>query len=286
MSPESIFSYNLWSSCVFHRNSNLCLRRQFGNIGTLINYLADIIKSNHTGTTFITVEEFETRFNHAPDVEHFTSLRLVISLAVSRLGLNFKNIAPVFPILPLFLQLINYSNSGCNAWSRLLKKLSFKNEGLEIRERKWETFLGAMQGNFFWERAYKFTADIFFNNKIKWFQYQITRGTLKTNYIVSKFIPVISPMCSFCGIDTETILHLFYDCTVIRSFYISAYSIMSNHWNSEYSLPALKPFIFGNSTIPPHNHVNFLALHLKYFVWLNRCKKRPLCKCFYELASN
>ena len=86
-----------------------------------------------------------------------------------------------------FLQIINYSIKGCNKWTSLLRKLQYSNSNLQIRERKWEEELGAIQGNFFRERCYDLNKNLFFDNKLKWFQYQITRGTLKTNRIVSKF---------------------------------------------------------------------------------------------------
>ena len=46
-----------------------------------------------------------------------------------------------------------------------------------LKERKWETELGALKGINLWER-YQLTRTIFYNNKLKWFHYQVGRGTL------------------------------------------------------------------------------------------------------------
>ena len=39
--------------------------------------------------------------------------------------------------------------------------------------------------------------NIFFDNRLKWFQYQVTRGTLKTNRIISKFKNDASVNCTY-----------------------------------------------------------------------------------------
>ena len=82
----------------------------------------------------------------------------------------------------------------------------------------WETELGRIQGVPFWDRCYKNTSLIFFDNKIKWLQFQIVRETLKTNRIVSKFIQSVDEKCSFCNLMIESISHLFWECPLVQTF--------------------------------------------------------------------
>ena len=132
------------------------------------------------------------------------------------------------PFQPPLVRLINFSNKGCNKWVRLLKRLEFSNVSLQQKERKWERDLGVMQGIKFWENNHLLTKTIFYDNKLKWFHYQVVRGTLKTNKIISKFIPGILSECTFCNLSTESILHLLWQSQVTNTFINYVYALFIN----------------------------------------------------------
>ena len=144
-----------------------------------------------------------------------------------------------------------------------------------MRESKWEDKLGQLQGVPFWDRCYKNTSLIFFDNRVKWLQYQIVRGTLKTNAIISKFIPNIGPRCTFCDNDSETLLHLFWNCPIVYSF-LREISEQAHRANILYVVEDnVKKFLFcnGNTNVG----LNFIfKLYLKYYIWITRCKKNIL----------
>ena len=77
--------------------------------------------------------------------------------------------------------------------------------------------MGSLQGIDFWERTDRLTRDIFFDIRLNWMQYQIVRGTLKTNKIVSKFVPVVNAKCTFCENYIENILHIFRECAKVAA---------------------------------------------------------------------
>jgi hypothetical protein len=57
-------------------------------------------------------------------------------------------------------------------------------------------------------------------NKMKWFQFQLNRNSLFTNYKVNKFKPQISKYCSSCShiegfSHLEGVSHLFFDCDFV-----------------------------------------------------------------------
>ena len=274
--PENILSYPIWGSTVFIKATAICERNQFGNIGSNITYPYEILKDSDSVLTFLTAEEFTQRFNEPPNFLHYTSLKLVITYAVQRLGLNLGRMTFSLPMQPPLISLINYSLKGCTRWTKMLKNLSFNNKSLLERERKWENCLGALQGISFWEKCYSMTREIFFDNKIKWLQYQIVRGTLKTNRIVSKFIPGINESCTFCNLETETILHLFYDCNISLSFLKQVYLYFIQKWPNIQSFPTRKEFIFGIKTKKSFEQENLFELYLKFFIWRTRCLKGNL----------
>ena len=107
------------------------------------------------------------------------------------------------------------------------KKIYGTTGNIAKRELKWTIELGCNLGIFFWNNCYKLNSEIFYNNKIKWLQYQITRNCLKTNIIVSKFTDT-SPLCTFCGIANESISHLFWDCNNVKLFINTVYTQCEN----------------------------------------------------------
>ena len=183
--------------------------------------------------------------------------------------MSINRIPLVYPILPPLLQITNYSIKGCNKWTSLLRKLQYSNSNLQTRERKWEEELGAIQCNFFWERCYDLNKNLFFDNKLKLFQYQITRGTLKTNRIVSKFNREVREECTFCQVEIESISHLLYECRIVNAFILEVYSIFIPNL-----IPAKKDFIFGFRNIPIFSSNNLLIIYTKYYIWKCRCRKK------------
>ena len=88
---------------------------------------------------------------------------------------------------------------------------------VRVREEKWHHELQCTYGVDFWTKTYSLVANLKYDNKMKWLQFQINRNSLFTNYRVNKFKPNISPLCSLCLANEnfprfELISHLFYDC--------------------------------------------------------------------------
>ena len=205
----------------------------------------------------------------------YISIKQVIRTALIRLGINIERLPLVYPSFPLLLHLISYSLKGCNKWSKLFKKLEHSNSNLQKRERKWEEELQAIQGLNFWGKCYELNTNVFFVNKLKWVQYQITRGTLKTNKIVSTFKADVSINRTYCNLEVETISHLFYECD-IKSFIIEVYEYFFNIWVDIRLIPAKKDFIFGFRNIYAYSSNNLLARYIKLFIWRFRCFKNEL----------
>ena len=276
LSPEKILTYPIWGSSVFIKGHEICKRDYFGNIGILIDYPIDIIKLTENGLSFLSSDEFYSRYGEVPDNFGFTSIKVVIRMSVQKLGLTFERLIPEMPMLPPMLRLIHMSKSGCSYWSKMFKKLQFSRASIQDRERKWEMQLNSIQGLSFWERCYSNYKELFFDNRIKWFFYQIVRGTLKTNRIVSKFVPGIQPFCTFCNSEIETIIHLFWDCNNTSQFLNLVFDNFSELWPGIQGLPSRNEFIFGIRNEKIFSPKNYLTLYVKYFIWIIRCKQGEL----------
>ena len=69
--PENLTSYPIWGSNVFIMNSAICSKRNFGNVGRLVRYPADILIETVNGTRFMLEDEFSNKFNEPPDLFSF-----------------------------------------------------------------------------------------------------------------------------------------------------------------------------------------------------------------------
>ena len=146
--------------------------------------------------------------------------------------------------------------------------------------------LGRPLSIMFWERQYKNTNLIFWDNRLKLFHYKIVRHCLMTNEIVGQFITGIEKHCTFCNYPLESISHLFWECRIVKNFLREVnegirenFPLYFSHWNK-------RNFIFsdqGNSILLPHN---IFALYLKYYIWISRCNGAvPIHEGFYRFFN-
>ena len=108
----------------------------------------------------------------------------------------------------------------------------------------------------------------------------------KTNKIISKFIPGILSECTFCNLSTESILHLLWKYQVTKTFINDVYALFINKWKEIRAIPDMKSFCFGQTSTVMHTPENILALYVKYFIWICRCKNAFLSWFRIELKIN
>ena len=142
------------------------------------------------------------------------------------------------------------------------------------REATWHQKLGCLFSVDFWRKSWKLVAGLKHENKLRWFQYQIVRNVLKTNYIVNKMIPHVSHLCYFCGPETnepETTLHLFWACGCVRDFWqeLTDFTLANGIF-----LPFERnKIIFGIHNEPPNSVNNIIMLSAKYYIWSTKFRE-------------
>ena len=143
-------------------------------------------------------------------------------------------------------------------------------------ENNWHECLGRVMGDNFWRSCYKRVSDIFFDNRIKIFYYYIIRGCLQTNRIIHNFVNNTSVMCTFCDSETETIMHLFWNCDYSKNFINNTLPLVFSDFPCMTANFSAINFIFGIKNERMFSPSNFCALLIKKFIWNQRCKKiRP-----------
>ena len=191
-------------------------------------------------------QDFCTRYNTDISIEKYIDIRYTITNTLQKLKLPQSKInCAIFPQKPTLIDLVTYTTKGCSMFYKTLtRKFSLHNK-IYLRDQKWHNELGTIYSVNFWDRARALCSNIDFDNKLKWLQYQIVRNSLQTNFIVSKFKPNISQLCSFClHIDSlELISHLFWLCPYIQNFIGNVINFLNNH-GLDYE-PTKEQFLFG-----------------------------------------
>ena len=270
--PEEIIYSTIWGSSSFKRGNRRLFRLEFPSISNHINTTHDLVIPDNAGNCrLMDWDEFRILERGAIfDFNEFLSLKLAISQTLTSTGINLNQLEYKSPARPVLFSLLTMSSKGCNKWNKIKTPIA-QSKSILDREEKWNNSLGSIQGIFFWDKCYLNNKKIDFNNRIRWLQYQIVRGTLKTNRIISKFSANTTSQCTLCNDDTETILHLFWDCIHVQIFIREVKTKIN-----ENNLPVLfnhnrKSFIFNtNGKITDRN--NIFALFMKLYIWKVRCK--------------
>lgn len=110
------------------------------------------------------------------------------------------------------------------------------------------------------------------SNILKDLQFQILHRYIPTNHLLYKMGKISSMTCTFCNIYSETIIHLFYECTFVKGLWMFVEKIIEMigvHLKIE-----LKNVLFGfgfeTKNYLKYNDVNNLLLHVKGYIWNSR----------------
>ena len=121
--------------------------------------------------------------------------------------------------------------------------------------------------DFNWKKIYFLIRNTNLNTKARMFQYKVLDNTLYVNKILFTFGKVISPRCSFCKLHEKTIMHLFYDCLIVKRIWNQLKSILSNNINFPISTPQSAIFGFWDLDTNEHLILNHLLLIFKMYIY-------------------
>ena len=110
--------------------------------------------------------------------------------------------------------------------------------------------------------------------RLIWLQYRIIHNILTTNKSVSKFKHDQSEKCSFCGIQSESIVHLFGECNIIMVFWNKLQQIINSRCNVTEQLALNNSSILlGLDPTQTQNKVIDQMISYKSHTWSK--KKKP-----------
>ena len=141
-------------------------------------------------------------------------------------------------------------------------------------EDKWTESLQFNPSLQFWSDTWKLHNQSFLSHKLKFLQIQINNHVLPTNYTVSQYNPMTSPLCTFCQGEPEKYSHLFFDCPLVTLFYEGVKNFLDH-----LALPIhfIKRFcIFGSNCSNGSSKENIILSLCRGYIWRQKAKKSNL----------
>ena len=112
--------------------------------------------------------------------------------------------------------------------------------------------------------------------KYRSFQYRLLQRGIVTNIQLKKWGMRDTDLCSFCGEEKETLLHLFCTCSQVRQLWSNVYEYIQERFGVNIQDCEPKDIIL-NGLIPRSKDViNFLCLVTKQYIYRQRCSQSTL----------
>ena len=201
-------------------------------------------------------------------------------LIKSHLSYNLPNFTPLSS--EIILNGINIIDKKCD--NKHIRK------SLQQRDRiapRGKFFWNPLVKDIIWKKAWLLPHKYCITNKIKETHFKILHKIYPTNVFISKYTD-LSSSCSFCNNEDETLVHLFFDCNIVKRFLADlSFYLFSQQDPYVFSLKDIF-FYYENSSDPSFEFlVNFFLLHAKFFIHKQKWKKmQPLFMIFtLEMSS-
>ena len=133
-----------------------------------------------------------------------------------------------------------------------------------VGEEKWAIQFN--DANLDWTAIYRIPFGCTLSTKLRYFQFQFLLRYLPLNKFLFDIGIIKSKLCSFCKIHDETSVHLFWECSITKSFW---HEIHKNLLNNFFRIT--DKIVYFGILDPSQGHLNFIILHAKYYVYCCRC---------------
>ena len=222
-----------------------------------IFFINDLLGENNN---FLTLEEFQNSY-------HLNVNFLQVYSIYSMIPQTWKNIILQSPKLTSITNdnldyIKSHKKSSQFFYKQFLKM--FSEEPLKQQE-KWSIEMNIEIDN--WEQVYQIPHLCTKSSKYISFQYKILNRILSTNNYLMKCKLKETSLCTFCNETKETIIHLFWDCSQIRSLWLEFADFIYSTCNLRLNVSA-RNIILGCET--ESALVNLLIILIKYYIYSSR----------------
>ena len=125
-----------------------------------------------------------------------------------------------------------------------------------------------------WDLIYKIPFYCTKNNQFSVFQCKILHRILSTNSLLFKCKLNETLLCNFCNEAKEIILHLFWECNIVKSLWLEMAEILKNKCNVEIPISA-QHIILGSDMLD--YSINIFIVLIKYYIYSCRFSGQKQC---------
>ena len=278
-------SYPIWDS-YFISNPNLDNRKK-EMISKGVIYINDIVDNNGLIYGY---EEFCEKFEVNLNFMDFYSLthsiprewKIIIGYKSSKLTSE--------KLIQKCLSTICKKKSVCQEvyWSFVNSK-----ESPDKYLNRWNNRLSIQLHSSVWQELFSVNFKATIESKLRAFQYKILTRTIVTNSWLFKCNITCSDLCYFCKQESETIEHLFWNCSHVTNLLISIKNGLAPclHWENLFNC---QNFLLGVTEGDNAMLINHLFMIIKRYIYTTRCKEGVLneadllhyIRYHYELECN
>ena len=140
-----------------------------------------------------------------------------------------------------------------------------------------------------WQNSFKILKISTTDTKLRWLQFRILHNILTTNRSVAKFKPNQNPLCQFCKSHSETIHHLLWACTKVKTFWNEISFMINSRCTHTHNFRIDENLaIFGQSfQIKTDNICEFIILLAKFYIYRSKVQDTVLnSKLFIQELYN
>ena len=278
-SKEQLLSQYLWLNSLIRVNNKPIHYAAWSSQG--IQNIGHLMENE---TRFLSFSEFKERYNIKTN---FLSFCGVIS-AIKQLVIIFKkNASHENTNYESFLdKFLKAKNPNRAAYKKLVEK---KQKQPVNSQTKWSVDCMIEENETIdWKTAYKLPFQCTKISKLLVFQFKLLHRRLATNNFFKKINLNDNDLCSFCQLEEETLIHLFWNCTVTSSFWDNFKQWLLNNETSLRSLELTPSLVIG---LKPHpflrKYFYFLFLVARLYIWTCRTRcTRPTIDNFPLFLSH
>jgi len=143
-------------------------------------------------------------------------------------------------------------------------------------QEKWMSDCNCTEIN--WKAAYLLTRQCTNSSRLIEFQFKLLHRRIPTNSFLQKIGLKESGKCSFCGVELETLTHLFWDCDETQCFWskVVAWLKECKVVQESYILEITTALGLRPDTSNLKLQINYCLLQARFFVWCCKVKGKTI----------
>ena len=158
-----------------------------------------------------------------------------------------------------------------NTYQTMVSKLDFQ----RMHTEKWNITFRKVISNFDWEYYYSIIFKCTIDTKMRSFQYRLLLRAIVTNKYLYFCKLSQTDKCYFCEVNTETIEHLFWHCSIVKNFWFKVFEKFKNVLNVSEILKD-ENVLLGYKGEENTLLINHLLIIIKQYIYATKCLEHTL----------